>query len=92
MNRTYDATGLGTLFATLAAFVSPVLGQSQARRRPALPSGRAWVGEAIETVRIWQQRARQRTELRRLDDHLLRDVGLTRAQILAEAQKPFWRA
>jgi uncharacterized protein YjiS (DUF1127 family) len=30
--------------------------------------------------------------LRTLEDHLLRDVGLTRLQAEAEANKPFWRA
>jgi uncharacterized protein YjiS (DUF1127 family) len=39
----------------------------------------------------WLQRRRSRLELAGLDDHLLRDVGLTRADVLHEASKPFWR-
>ncbi|WP_172327304.1 DUF1127 domain-containing protein [Mangrovicoccus sp. HB161399] len=35
---------------------------------------------------------RQRRQLRQLDAHLLRDLGLTRAQAEREAQKPFWDA
>jgi len=39
----------------------------------------------------WQQRAADRRALRAMDDHLLRDIGLSRADIDAEAGKPFWR-
>ena len=38
----------------------------------------------------WQQRAADRRALRAMDDHLLRDIGLSRADIEAEASKPFW--
>jgi uncharacterized protein YjiS (DUF1127 family) len=41
---------------------------------------------------LWQQRACGRRRLRRFDDHLLRDIGVTRLQAAAEADKPFWRA
>ena len=36
--------------------------------------------------------ARSRRSLSRLDDHLLRDIGLTRAQALAEAERGIWDA
>ena len=41
----------------------------------------------------WPERQRQREALRELadDQHLLDDLGLTRAQALHEATKPFWR-
>jgi uncharacterized protein YjiS (DUF1127 family) len=29
--------------------------------------------------------------LLKLDDHLLRDIGVTRAQARREASKPFWQ-
>lgn len=35
---------------------------------------------------------RSRARLGRLDDHLLRDIGLTRDDALAEAQRPLWDA
>ncbi len=35
---------------------------------------------------------RQRRQLARLEDHLLRDIGLTRAAALAEAERPLWDA
>jgi uncharacterized protein YjiS (DUF1127 family) len=43
-------------------------------------------------VRLWQRRARGRQQLRQFDDHMLRDIGITRLQAAAEATKPFWRA
>jgi uncharacterized protein YjiS (DUF1127 family) len=54
--------------------------------------------EAIETLialfdRLagWQQRARQRRELRRMSDRELKDIGLSRVDAEREAAKPFWR-
>jgi uncharacterized protein YjiS (DUF1127 family) len=57
---------------------------------------RAWswspaVGRAIDLLLIWQQRARDRRQLESLSDHMLRDIGLSRADVFAEASKPFWR-
>ncbi|MCX7889240.1 MAG: DUF1127 domain-containing protein [Rhodobacteraceae bacterium] len=36
--------------------------------------------------------ARQRARLMVLDDHLLRDIGLTRHEALSEARRPAWDA
>ena len=36
--------------------------------------------------------SRQRRDLRDLDDHLLADIGLTRAEALEEAARPIWDA
>lgn len=52
--------------------------------------GRLW-----PSLRRWWRRAlelrRQRRALARLDEHLLRDIGLTREQALAEARRLPWR-
>lgn len=40
----------------------------------------------------WQQRAAQRRHLAGLDQALLRDIGISRADAHREACKPFWRA
>jgi uncharacterized protein YjiS (DUF1127 family) len=40
--------------------------------------------------RFWM-RLHIRRKLLELDDHALRDIGLTREQALDEALKPFWR-
>ena len=46
------------------------------------------LARAIATVRTWYFRASTRRELQRLNDHLLADIGMSRA----EANKPFWQA
>jgi len=38
----------------------------------------------------WQERARQRRALLGLDDHLLRDIGISRAEAEREGRKPLW--
>ncbi|HSA79397.1 MAG TPA: DUF1127 domain-containing protein [Geminicoccaceae bacterium] len=45
----------------------------------------------VQTLLLWHERARQRRHLQELSDHMLRDIGLTRTDVLAEAYKPFWR-
>ena len=40
---------------------------------------------------IYQQRNRTRRRLLALDDRLLKDIGLSRADALREGQKPFWK-
>jgi len=45
----------------------------------------------VEIFAVWQRRSTQRTALREFDDRLLRDSGLSRAQVLREVNKPFWR-
>jgi uncharacterized protein YjiS (DUF1127 family) len=46
---------------------------------------------ALRTVASWRARARQRSALAQLDDHLLRDIGVTRLQARQEASRPFWQ-
>jgi uncharacterized protein YjiS (DUF1127 family) len=55
------------------------------RPRPA-----AWVLRAIELVLGWQELARQRRALLALDERLLKDIGITRADAELEASRPFW--
>ncbi|MEM8742477.1 MAG: DUF1127 domain-containing protein [Pseudomonadota bacterium] len=38
----------------------------------------------------WMARARSRADLATLDDHLLDDIGVTRADARREARRPFW--
>jgi uncharacterized protein YjiS (DUF1127 family) len=48
-------------------------------------------GRIVETLREWRQRARDRGQLAGLDDRMLRDIGLTRADAEFLSNKPFWR-
>ena len=47
---------------------------------------------ACDLLLTWQERAQQRHRLAALNDHMLRDIGLTRADVMAETTKPFWQA
>jgi uncharacterized protein YjiS (DUF1127 family) len=49
-----------------------------------------WAGRVLMLVRDWTARARQRRDLAALDDHALRDIGLSRADVRRELAKPFW--
>ena len=46
----------------------------------------------LVAVETWLDRRAQRMELAELDDHMLHDVGLSRADVEREVAKPFWRA
>ena len=47
--------------------------------------------QAYEQVLSWLERVHQRRHLAQLSDHMLKDIGLTRADVEAELSKPFWR-
>jgi uncharacterized protein YjiS (DUF1127 family) len=42
-------------------------------------------------ILLWRERSRQRRHLGELSDHMLRDIGLSRADVWSECTKPFWR-
>ena len=45
----------------------------------------------LELVETWPRRRRQGLDLAELDDRLLADIGLTRADVARETAKPFWQ-
>ncbi|WP_245574080.1 DUF1127 domain-containing protein [Neptunomonas japonica] len=46
----------------------------------------------LQRLRELQQRQRSRRELVTLDRYALKDIGISRADALLEANKPFWRS
>lgn len=51
------------------------------------------VGLTVLTILLeWRWRAAQRHLLRSLSDRMLKDIGVSRADIEREWRKPFWRA
>jgi len=40
----------------------------------------------------WQELAQQRRRLLSLDDDMLKDIGITRAEAMQEGTRPFWDA
>jgi uncharacterized protein YjiS (DUF1127 family) len=51
-----------------------------------------FVTRLLDMVMGWRDRARQRRHLAELDDRLLRDIGVSRAEVEGEISRPFWAA
>ncbi len=54
-------------------------------------AGPGLVRRTIKRLLTWQRRANERRHLMRLDDRLLADMGLTRADVEHAYGTPFWR-
>lgn len=61
------------------------------RRRDAVRGPREVENPIVATFREWRRRARERGQLAKLDDRMLRDIGVTRADAEFLINKPFWR-
>ncbi len=46
-----------------------------------------WV---LTTLRQWRRRSREREQISRMDERMLKDIGITRAEALRLSSKPFW--
>ncbi|MEO1090333.1 MAG: DUF1127 domain-containing protein [Pseudomonadota bacterium] len=57
---------------------------------PSRADGPSFGARLLTAVRTWYIRSKQRRALAELDDRMLRDLGLTRHDVLKEAAKPFW--
>ncbi|MCY4311751.1 MAG: DUF1127 domain-containing protein [Rhodospirillaceae bacterium] len=44
----------------------------------------------LEAIPEWRQRGEERRQLLELDERLLKDIGVSRAEAMEEARKPFW--
>lgn len=67
-----------------------------ARRATPTPIGnfgrlRRAASSLFQVLLTWQERERQRRHLQGLDERMLKDIGLSRADVENEATKPFWR-
>ncbi|WP_170381178.1 DUF1127 domain-containing protein [Ruegeria atlantica] len=59
---------------------------------PRLPLIAALAVQFAAKVTKWERQRRSRINLSKLDDRLLKDVGLTRYQARQEFTRPFWRS
>ena len=66
----------------------PLLGAQGWIVAPADEPQPGWMAQ----VRQWWRRSRTRNEITELDEHLLRDIGLTRFDAMVESRKHFWQA
>ena len=51
---------------------------------------RAGLSRVVSRLLDGHELARQRQALAALDDHMLKDIGLSRADARCEAERPFW--
>ncbi len=52
---------------------------------------RSWLIRALDALALWQERAAGRAHLAQMDERMLKDMGIGRAEADREVQKPFWR-
>lgn len=48
------------------------------------------VDQILTKIKFWRQVSAQRTRLSELDDHILKDIGLSRIDAEREASRYFW--
>lgn len=96
MNQANRMAGFGTLFPTLAALTGPAqefLTWEPAYRAPSGLRIRGGLGRGLRALlqafEQHRERARVQRALARLDDRLLRDIGLSRADVGPEPLPPF---
>ena len=79
---------------TTTATIIPSSPSPEARDIVAVAGAGATVllGAVFAALYTWQERATTRRRLLSLDDRMLSDVGLTRADAEREGLKPFWQA
>jgi uncharacterized protein YjiS (DUF1127 family) len=95
MRQTFGYADPATLWSAVATATSPL----HERGFRDLPRDRVvsrlvahLLRQGRDRIALWQERSRGRRQLLMLDEHVLRDIGITRLQAEAEANKPFWRA
>jgi uncharacterized protein YjiS (DUF1127 family) len=54
--------------------------------------GRGFLAQLGDTLHVWRQRQQDRRQLAELTNRDLQDIGLSRSDVVYEAEKPFWRA
>ncbi|MGR3803959.1 DUF1127 domain-containing protein [Marinibacterium profundimaris] len=57
---------------------------------PRLPLTALFAVKLAAVIVQWDHRKRSRNHLSRLEDHMLEDIGMTRAEARKEASRPFW--
>lgn len=58
--------------------------------RSALTFASGAIFAMVDRVTLWLDRIEQRRHLASLDDHLLRDIGVSRTDVQNEVAKRFW--
>ena len=51
-----------------------------------------WISKVPTLLLVWQRRYMERQDMASFNEHMLRDIGLSREDLAREIAKPFWRA
>jgi len=62
------------------------------RRRALRFSLRQALSRTLALLREWRRRSRDRAELARFAERMLRDIGISPGDVWHEINKPFWRS
>jgi uncharacterized protein YjiS (DUF1127 family) len=65
--------------------------KGQQWRRSDTLFGDSFLRSVPAVIRTWAARSRARRELGELEDHVLADIGISRAEAWLEARKWFWQ-
>lgn len=61
---------------------------------PSVPRHTVGISDLVRAawwqIRRWQQLAKQRRQLASLNEAALKDIGLSRADVYRESERPFW--
>lgn len=76
--------------STKLALVSAGASQAAAQTMP-VRAKLVSLTRVVEVMLDWHERRRQRRQLARMDEYMLRDIGLSPADVEHETCKPFWR-
>lgn len=66
--------------------------QALLSRPTAAAEAKSLFSRLIKELWVWNARSESRRSLAALDDRLLQDIGLDRADVNREISKPFWSA
>ncbi len=83
MNPSRQADCANPALEMTKAWRLPLPAEAQAERR--------LLDRWVCGFRLWRELDRSRQQLAMLDDRQLKDIGLSRGQVLHEIDKPFWR-
>lgn len=81
MNNWIDTIDGGPAFGRSVRKLASAIGTAPGRM----------VVRMVDLCLTWQMRSLERQQLRSLSEHTLKDIGLSRADTVREADKPFWR-
>ena len=62
------------------------------RGGPAQTRGGGVLALLVRLLLLWQERSNERMKLLEMDEHMLKDIGVSRSMAEQEADKPFWRS